>query len=524
MGIDQNAALREYLWIVVVGFIFGFVYAFGIGANDVANAFASTVASKSLTLKQAVLAASIFEFCGAMFLGASVTTTIRSKIFSTKEYADEPEILLLGFFTSIFTASFMLLAATALGLPVSTTHTVVGTLMGFTIVAKGFPSVAWDVAKKIFISWVASPGIGGAFSFCFFLFVKHIILKSDDPFNRAYYMFPFILMAGIGIDLFYVLYKGMNNMDISKDFTFEFTIPFSFGVGLFCGIIWLVAVGPWARGRIMQMKPIEGRTNLRKSEEGENEEVDAKVGEDKDQDDTAEKTPVAEAGGEEPQKKKSLYRMFADATFDQDIEGQSMHENKGAAQIWEAAEFYDPHAEHLFTFVQVFTACLNSFAHGANDVANAIGPISGMLLIYQEGEIKSKAPVQKWILGYGGAGLVIGLALYGYKIMKSLGYKMTALSPSRGACAELAASLWVVTASFKSIPVSTTQTICGAVVGVGLVNGFKNLQWWFLLRVCCGWVYIFFISVVLSAGVFAMLAYSPSLSSPLGTYTPPEED
>jgi solute carrier family 20 (sodium-dependent phosphate transporter) len=189
-----------------------------------------------------------------------------------------------------------------------------------------------------------------------------------------------------------------------------------------------------------------------------------------------------------------------------------MEENPGAFAIWENAEKFDPRSEQLFTYVQVFTACLNSFAHGANDVANAIAPLSAILAIYQRGELSAETPVQKWILVYGGVAIVIGLLCFGYRVIKSIGFKLSALSPSRGATAGLASSLFVVTASFLGIPVSSTQAIVGAVTGVGLVGGVKNLQWWFLLRVCIGWVVIFLFAIILNAGLFAMFAFSPSLT------------
>lgn len=218
----------------------------------------------------------------------------------------------------------------------------------------------------------------------------------------------------------------------------------------------------------------------------------------------------------DPAKRSSMLKRasqsFAENTYKQDLHRQSMEENAGAKDIWDNAEKYDENAEMMFTYLQVFTACLNSFAHGANDVANAIAPVSAMIYIYQTGVVDtSKVPVQKWILAYGGIGIVLGLLLYGYKVMKSIGYKLTMMSPSRGACAELAASLTVVTASYFELPVSSTQVIVGAVSGIGLAQGWRNVQWLFLLRVCVGWVVIFFVSAVLSAGVFSFMAYSPSL-------------
>ena len=554
----SDAPLSEFLWLAVIGTITGFIYSFGIGANDVANSFASTISSKSLTLKQAVIVAGIFEFGGAILLGASVTSTIRSKIFDISLYEDEPEIVLLGMATSLMTAAFMLLSATYFGLPVSTTHTIVGCIMGFSICAKGFDSIDWNVAKKIFISWAASPLVSGAIAFLFFGSVRVLVLRHEDAFKRAYYTFPIVLFVGIGIDIFYILYKGLKNVDFFSDIKVGVALPIGFAIGAVCGGIWLAFVGPLVKKR-MESRHERAPTAVADEEKGASESSSASVTvtarkEDLDadeteveggakpvkeetEDDTKSATAAAETeveGGtpsssapeptsdvpveveEEAVTPRSsmfsrAHQSFAENTYKQDLHAQSMGENAKAAQLWDDVELFDDDAEHLFTYLQVFTACLNSFAHGANDVSNAIAPISAIIYIYQEGAINTSSPVQKWILAYGGAGIVLGLLLYGYKVMKSLGFKVAALSPSRGASAELASSLFVVTASFLEIPVSSTQCITGAVAGVGLASGVQNVHWLFLLRVCLGWVLIFFISVVLSAGLFSFCAYSPSM-------------
>jgi solute carrier family 20 (sodium-dependent phosphate transporter) len=203
----SEGPLDQYLWIAVAGGICGFIYAFGIGANDVANAFASSVSSKSLTLKQAVVIAGVFEFLGAYFLGASVTSTIRSNIVDIKLYEDEPEILMLGMFTSLVTAMIMLLTATYFGLPVSTTHTVVGCIIGFSIAARGFSSVNWEGTSKIFLSWLASPLISGALGFILFGLLRALVLNHERAFERGYYSFSVVLFVTIFINTFYVLYK-----------------------------------------------------------------------------------------------------------------------------------------------------------------------------------------------------------------------------------------------------------------------------------------------------------------------------
>jgi solute carrier family 20 (sodium-dependent phosphate transporter) len=495
-------AKGEFLHLVVIVIIVGFVYAFGIGANDVANAFASTVASKSLTLKQAIVVAGIFEFLGSVLLGASVTNTVRGKIFDTKLYDDQPEIIMLGMTTSIMVGTVMLLFATYLGLPVSTTHTVVGCIMGFSISAKGFDSIDWVTGRQIFISWIASPGVGAILGFIFFSTVRLVIMTKERAFVRAYYTFPFVLFAGVGIDLFYVIYKGFNNFQWSKDMALSTAVTTSFGASAVVGILWLWPLGPIIVKRIEAKRDDEEAKRERAAEAAITKANEA----DTESDDVKTSDEVEEAP-----KKKNIFQTIADNTVNQDLQAQSMQESKVAEDLWDSHEAFDEDAEQLFTYIQVFTACLNAFAHGANDVANAIAPISAVLLIYDTGTLSSKAGVQKWILVYGGVGIVLGCFCYGYRVMKSLGYKMTALSPSRGACAELAASLFVVTASFLGIPVSSTQTITGAVLGVGLASGLKAVNWLFFAKVCCGWVVIFFVSVFLSAGLFSFVAFSPSL-------------
>ncbi|KAG7342021.1 phosphate transporter family protein [Nitzschia inconspicua] len=534
-------AYQQYLWIAVCGGICGMLYAFLIGANDVANAFASSVSSKSLTLKQAVICAAIFEFCGALFLGASVTSTIRSKIIDIDLYTDQPDVLMFGMFTSMFSASIMLWLATYFGLPVSTTHDMVGSIMGFSIAAKGFDSVEWDVAKKLFLSWILSPLIAGTGGFIFFAFVKYVVMKSVNPFQRAYYTFPLVLTIGIGIDLFYTLYKAGNNLKALEDLSVAIALPASFGVGLLCGLIWIFGVGPLVEKRIVNAREERITNSLQDAVNRKSTlhtEIDPTMmhenegdldggsapGNDPEaaQQEKVEHIPSQEivvSEAEEPMEGirkftmtfSDMVNMFGESTYKQDLHAQSMSENTRAAKIWDHGEEYDKDAEHLFNFIQVFTACLNSFAHGANDVANAIAPLSAVLYIFHYGTIESKTGVQKWLLAAGGGCIVLGLLLYGYRVMKSLGYKLTKLSPSRGASAELAASLTVVTASFLGIPVSSTQCIVGAISGVGLVNGHKNVQWFFLLRVMLGWGVMFFLAVLLSAGIFSFAAFSPDL-------------
>jgi phosphate/sulfate permease len=192
------AAFTEYLWIAVLGGIVGFMYGFLIGANDVANAFASSVSAKSITLRQAVMIASVCEFGGAFLLGAAVTNTVRSKIFDVDLFTQEPEVLMFGMFISLFSANVWLFVATYFGMPVSTTHDVVGCILGFALAAKGFSAINWETVAMIFASWFVSPVASGTVAAIFFGCVKQFVMRAEKPYERAYYTFPIVLTIGIG--------------------------------------------------------------------------------------------------------------------------------------------------------------------------------------------------------------------------------------------------------------------------------------------------------------------------------------
>ena len=522
----------EYTYIAVLGVIFGFAMAFGIGANDVANAFGSSVSAGSLSLGWAIILGSLFEFLGSILLGAKVAGTIRGKVLKSSYYKSQPEIFMFGNLCALVIAATWLLTATALELPVSTTHTIVAAIIGFGLAAHGFESIDWYHTKDIFISWFAAPIFSGIMSSIFFKLLLETVLKSEHIFERALKVYPIVIFCALGINLFFILFKADNNIDI-EDYGHRVVLPVSLGGAAFCALITQFIIVPMIRSKVNQehdehmarvesekardkdvevegaeagnVKPIEGEHH-----DSEEVETTEKISPDLEKKDVAaiETADVPKNYGGV----LGAWNYVADNTFRQDLKSKSLHESKRAADIWDVATEFDPKTERLFSYLQVFTACLASFAHGANDVANAIAPISGILDIYKTGKLNSKAPVQKWLLAVGGAGIALGFMLFGYKIIKAVGFKLTCISPARGFCIELAASLAVVTASFIKIPVSTTQCLVGATCGVGLASGGpKNVQWLFLLRVCTGWIGIFFFACIANAGFFAFCVYSPSL-------------
>jgi len=542
----DEAAAPELYWMAVAACVFGFAMSFGIGANDVGNCFATTVAAKSLTLMQAVGVAAVFEFAGAALLGASVTKTIRSGILDMSAYEDDQEVLAFGMLVALVNASFWLILATAYGLPVSTTHTIIAAIVGFSLAARGFGSIMWGSCAKIFISWVAAPAITGIIGYLFFYLVRTFVLKSDKPFDRSAMTYSLTIFITLSINIFFVLHKGFKKFAIST----SVKLTLAFGVSFVIALFFQCLVVGWLKNRIVRLdheateaevlriaEKLEQGTTTNNDDDNDNDDSlkkETKEGEgttngnDDDDDepkvsksyittDSEESESIADEEKVDTTKTESIsrrfVRRFADKTFNRDLEKEALEADDGAADIWDKAEKYDEKSEVLYSYLQVFTACALSFAHGSNDVANAVAPICAVLAIYDTGVLSAKAPVPQWVLVMGAFGIVVGLAMFGYKVIISIGYRLTKLSPSRGFCIQLSTTLVVVTASYIGIPVSTTQSTIGGTIGVGAVEGKAGVQWWFLLKVFFGWVASFFITCLTSAGLMAFCYYSPSAAA-----------
>lgn len=485
----KEAAFPQYEWMIIVGIIFGFCMSFGIGANDVANAFGTSVAAKTLTLLQAICIAAVMEFGGAVLLGASVTSTITTGIFKAEYYEDDPEIVMLGFMSALLVAFLLLMAATFCELPVSTTHVIVGSLLGFTVAAKGFQSVKWNNVGTIIISWFASPIMTGCISGFIFFSLKKLVFEAEHPYQRSKRVYPVVLCFTIVLGVFFVLKKSQKNKP-------QITGGVIAGASLGAAALALIFYFVYLQKRILK--------NIKENFTEDGQKI------------VHENVEEGSQAGEEEFKEltgwKYYWEIFALATYKQDLEVSCLKENKDTAAMWENSGKYDLRAERMFSYLQVFTASITSFAHGANDVANAISPLAGMMTIYKTGDLSSTAIVPFWVLCMGGLGIVLGFACYGYKIIKAVGYKLTAITPSKGFTSELSTAISVLVASFIGIPVSSTQCLIGAVTGVGLASGGKNeVSFKFLAKIASGWVVTFVLVAILNAAVFSFIAYSPSL-------------
>lgn len=377
---------------IALACIFGLFMAWGIGANDVANAMGTSVGSKAITIKQAILIAIVFEFAGAFLAGGEVTATIRKGIIDPSALADSPELLVFGMLASLLAAGIWLLVASIKGWPVSTTHSIVGAIVGFAAVGIGVEAVAWGKVGTIAASWVVSPMLAGSIAFVLYKTVQHWIHDTDNPFEQSKKVVPFyIFLVGFIISMV-TLVKGLKH--IGLDIDFQQSILLSILAGIVITIIGIFFVN----------------------------------------------------------------RVHADTETDDEV--------------------HFANVEKVFAVLMVFTACAMAFAHGSNDVANAIGPLAAIYsVVSSAGEIAAKATVPAWILLIGGIGIVIGLVTYGHRVIATVGTGITQLTPSRGFAATLAAATTVVVASGTGLPISTTHTLVGAILGVGLAVGRESLNY-----------------------------------------------
>ena len=396
--------IAEYGFILlVVGCVCGFFMAWGIGANDVANAMGTSVGARALTLAQAVLVACIFEFAGAYLAGGEVTSTIRKGIIDTAAITDSPQLLVYGMIAALLAAGIWLLIASYFGWPVSTTHSIVGAIVGFAAVGIGVDVVQWGKVGSIVASWVVSPVMAGTISFLLFTSVKKLILQTSDPFMSAKRYVPFYMfLAGFVVAMVTFL-KGLKHVGLT--FTGTEAIAWSLVFALVIALVGTLA-----------LQRIDNTTQ----------------------------------------------------------------EKNGA--------MFDG-VERVFAVLMVFTACAMAFAHGSNDVANAIGPLAAIVSVVNSGgEIASKSILPPWVLLIGATGIVIGLAMLGYRVMMTIGRSITELTPSRGFAAELAAAGTVVIASGTGLPISTTHTLVGAVLGVGLARGIGAINLGVVGKIILSWI------------------------------------
>ena len=466
------------------------------GANDVANAFATSVGSGALSLRSAILIAAVMEFFGAFLLGGNVATTITKNITNAELYSDKPEVLMLGMMCVVLGVAMWLILATIYSLPVSTTHSCIGGMVGMAVVSLGWNAVKWVEVLKVVISWVVTPVLSGLISTLVFWVVRKFILRSKEPLKRSFQSYPIIVAVTIALNLFLVLYKSESlNIQLPAWVTGLICIA----VGLVIGIILQFTFIPYVKRKINKEKEKESTELAVKETQVEVEMVSTK-----------ESIPV------QVEVEKSEKADVKDSIAEHLKEHQNIHaeledEKSKVYQMHKNAEVFDPSTEKMFTYLQIITAVFNSFAHGANDVANAIGPFAACVAIYQTGNASGDATVNSATLVLGGVGIVVGLACLGYKVMAAIGVNMVKVTPSRGFSIEIGSALVIIFGSTLGLPLSTTHCKVGSTVGVGLVEGKNGVNWSLLYGVFAGWIITLFVCAISTGLIFAFAIYSPKI-------------
>ncbi len=412
--------LQSYgMILIILAAVVGFVMAWGIGANDVANAMGTSVGSKALTIKQAIIIAMIFEFAGAYLAGGEVTSTIRKGIIDTAYFIDIPEYLVLGMISALFAAGIWLGVASYLGWPVSTTHSIIGAIIGFTAVGVSVDAVAWGKVGGIVGSWVVTPAISGIIAYLIYQSAHKLIFQTDKPFQNAQKYVPFYMAFAGFVMALVTIKKGLKHVGLEMSSANGYLVAIAVAVVI-------AFIGKWLISR-------------------------------------------------------QTYSHSDDT------------------------ELQRANVEKVFALLMVVTACCMAFAHGSNDVANAIGPLAAVVSVVSTGEITASSTLAPWILPLGGLGIVAGLALFGHRVIATIGEGITHLTPSRGFAAEMAAACTVVIASGTGLPISTTQTLVGAVLGVGLARGVSALNLGIIRNIVISWIVTLPAGAILSIACFFTL-------------------
>lgn len=494
---NVDAFQEEFQWLLALGIIGGFFMAWGIGANDVANSFATSVSSKALTLKQAVLIAAVFEFLGCLVLGAAVTDTVKSGIVDGDYFKNNPEILSIGMLCAVWGAGVWLLLCSVLGCPVSTTHSIIGALVGVSLYANP-NSLNTEQLGLVVLSWVSSPVLSGIAASIIYMFCRAFILRSENSTKRAFAFFPFLIFTTYLIIIVYCTFK--NPQVEIKDWV-SANPGFGFLVAL--GISATLTAITFGVLYIPVKKGIEAVDEPSKEAPDKVDMEGAKADGDK-----------ADGDLQEPDKKGGMF-------FARDLHQEAANEDEKAKELQADAEVFPAKTEMVFGYLQVVSACFDSLAHGANDCANAVGPIAAIVGINQYAKVDSKVDVPLWVLALGGAGIVIGLFTYGYNVIKSIGMKLAKITPSRGFSIEMGSSIVVIIGSNLGIPLSTTHCQVGATVGVGMceINRadkstlFKGVNWRLMAKVIAMWILTIVFAGIISAAFFGFIsaAYQPPL-------------
>ncbi len=459
------------LLIIAIGA--GFYMAWSIGANDVANAMGTSVGSGALTVKRAVIIAAVLEFAGAFLVGTHVSETIRKGIISPDLFLGNEIDLVFGMIGALLAAAVWLQIASYFGWPVSTTHSIVGAVLGFGVMYGGIHAADWVKVGSIAASWVISPLLSGSISYLIFTLIRRLVFYSDDPVRVAKKMTPYLVFFVFIVLTLAMVFKGLKNLKLDLDFM----------EALFVAVLVGIIAAVISAFLVKRIKHVETKEKL-------NLEQPATVGKRIDKALVHLQKALKKSDG---QLGSELSNVVGDlSTINNDLSRKLVIHS-------ESSDYKT--VEKIFVYLQILSAGFVAFAHGANDVANAVGPLAAVITVLQTGGFAAKSTVPVWILGLGGVGIVIGLATWGWRVMITIGKKITELTPSRGFAAEFATAITIVLASKLGIPVSTTHTLVGGVLGVGFARGIKALNMKVVANIAISWI------ITIPVGAFGAITF-----------------
>lgn len=567
------ARLAQFDYIFAISMLFAFLDAWSIGANDVANSFASSISSRSLKYWQAMILAGICEWLGAVLVGSRVSDTIRSKIIDVNSFNDDPAALMLTLACALVGSSVWLTIATKVGMPVSTTHSITGAVIGSAIAAKGAQRIhwGWDGVSQIIASWFIAPVIAGIFASIVFLITKFGVLEIknfDTSLRNGLILVPILVFGVFCILTMLIVWKGTPSLGLD-DLSSNTVAAAVLGVGAVAFALYMLFLYPYFRRKLvhndwtlkwydMFKGPIywfKSTDNIPPMPEGHElvpdyylgrrpTEVISRSSTEKNNDDSDIKSRDMEIEAVEsinpsnvtssikeeqniptktlwwnllkkgPKSWPYLLWLVVSHGFTKDVISLQAND-RGAlsgdlTKMYAKSKMYDNKIEYLFSLLQAITASTMSFAHGANDIANAAGPLASIYLIWRSNTVGAKADVPIWVLCYTASALVIGCWTFGYRIISNLGNKLILQSPSRGFSIELGAAATTVMATQLAIPVSTTQSAVGATVFIGLCNrDLKAVNWRMVTWVYLGWFFTLPIAGLIAGLLNAIILNAP---------------
>ena len=533
--------MPQYLWLVVVGAFAAFAFGYGTGSNDVANAFATSVGAKTLTLKQAVIIAIIFEFTGALVLGRVVTSVIAGSIAKPEVFNSEPEIYAYGMVVALSVGFFWQIGASYLGYNVSATHSIIGAIMGFALVYDGVNAVNWakpDPTKfppytgvvPIVLAWFVAPVLTAAGSIIIFLIVRTLVLRRKNALALSYWALPPFVFLTIFVNMYFVFTRGAAKALAATD-GWSDNMAALVALGTAGGAALLVAVIVLPILRRMSAKHWAGV-----AAKDEKDKADAEAAATAAADAAANPQAAADAavpeltsidaekagadaasGGSKKATFGASMKKFYSTTKELALRGVNtdihdvVEDDPFIAALHDRAEKFDPRVEWVFGYLQVFSAICVIFSHGAGEVGYMAGPLATVWEVYKTGTLPSKVSAPIWIVVIGALGLVFGLATYGYNVCRTMGTAMAKLSPSRGFAAELATALIIMVAAQAGLPTSSSQCITGAILGVGMLEGVRHgVNWKLFARQFGSWVLTLVAVAAITGAIFAQGIYTPS--------------